>query len=131
MRSASVSGLHMYGSSVMAMSWRPLSSSSRSITARMMTEPRPVRYASSMPCLPTMRPPPGKSGPWMRAMAASRISAGVAPGFSSTHLTASPTSRRLWVGMFVAIPTAMPVEPLTSRFGNRDGSTTGSCSRLS
>jgi hypothetical protein len=28
--------------------------------------------------------------------------------------------------MFVAMPTAMPVEPLTSRFGKRDGSTDGS-----
>jgi hypothetical protein len=32
--------------------------------------------------------------------------------------------------MFVAIPTAMPEEPLTSRFGNRDGSTVGSAARL-
>ena len=31
--------------------------------------------------------------------------------------------------MFVAIPTAMPVEPLTSRFGKRAGSTSGSRSR--
>ena len=28
--------------------------------------------------------------------------------------------------MFVAIPTAIPAEPLTSRFGKRDGSTVGS-----
>ena len=28
--------------------------------------------------------------------------------------------------MFVAIPTAIPDEPLTSRFGNRAGSTSGS-----
>jgi hypothetical protein len=28
--------------------------------------------------------------------------------------------------MFVAMPTAMPLEPLTSRFGKRDGSTSGS-----
>ncbi len=27
--------------------------------------------------------------------------------------------------MFVAIPTAIPVEPLTSRFGKREGSTDG------
>ena len=31
------------------------------------------------------------------------------------------TSRRLCGGMFVAMPTAMPDEPLTSRFGKRDG----------
>jgi hypothetical protein len=28
--------------------------------------------------------------------------------------------------MFVAMPTAMPWLPLTSRFGNRDGNTVGS-----
>ena len=32
--------------------------------------------------------------------------------------------------MFVAMPTAIPEEPLTSRFGNRAGSTSGSCARL-
>ena len=40
--------------------------------------------------------------------------------------TAPITSPRLCGGMFVAIPTAIPDEPLTSRFGNRDGSTSGS-----
>ena len=37
------------------------------------------------------------------------------------------TSRRLCGGMFVAMPTAMPDEPLTSRFGKRAGRTSGSC----
>mgnify|MGYP003309761815 CR=1 FL=1 len=32
---------------------------------------------------------------------------------------AAPTSARLWVGIFVAIPTAMPEVPLTKRFGKR------------
>ena len=36
-------------------------------------------------------------------------------------------SVRLCGGMLVAIPTAMPEEPLTRRFGRRAGSTTGSC----
>ena len=36
------------------------------------------------------------------------------------------TSARLWGGMFVAIPTAIPWLPLTSRFGNREGRTSGS-----
>src|SRR5713101_4660024 len=35
------------------------------------------------------------------------------------------TSLRLCGGMFVAIPTAIPADPLTSRFGNRDGRTLG------
>jgi hypothetical protein len=30
-------------------------------------------------------------------------------------------------GMFVAIPTAIPEVPLTSRLGNRAGRTSGSC----
>ena len=41
------------------------------------------------------------------------------------YTTASITSPRLCGGMFVAIPTAMPLEPFTSRFGNRLGSTAG------
>ena len=40
--------------------------------------------------------------------------------------TPEAISRRLCGGMFVAMPTAMPWEPLISRFGNRAGSTTGS-----
>ena len=36
------------------------------------------------------------------------------------------TSRRLWGGMFVAMPTAMPEEPFTSRLGKRAGRTLGS-----
>ena len=39
---------------------------------------------------------------------------------------ASITSERLCGGILVAIPTAMPSEPLTSRFGYRAGSTNGS-----
>ena len=36
-------------------------------------------------------------------------------------MTASMTSPRLWGGMLVAMPTAMPWLPLTSRFGKRAG----------
>jgi len=39
-------------------------------------------------------------------------------------------SRRLCGGMLVAMPTAMPSEPLQIRFGNREGSTVG-CVRVS
>ncbi len=84
-----------------------------------------------MPLRPTISAPLGKSGPLIRAMQASRISSLAASGCASTHCAASLTSRRLWVGMFVAMPTAMPVDPLTSRFGKRAGSTTGSVSLLS
>ena len=43
---------------------------------------------------------------------------------------ASMVSPRLCGGMFVAMPTAMPCEPFTSRLGKRAGRTVGS-SRLS
>ena len=49
-------------------------------------------------------------------------------GLSMAAIVASISSPRLWGGMFVARPTAMPAEPLASRFGNRAGSTTGSSS---
>ena len=39
----------------------------------------------------------------------------------------STSSVRLWGGMLVAIPTAMPVEPLSSSWGTRAGITVGSC----
>ena len=60
------------------------------------------------------------------------ISDGVSiAGSSMNATTASTTSRRLCGGMFVAMPTAIPDEPLTSRLGNLAGSTTGSCLRPS
>jgi hypothetical protein len=41
---------------------------------------------------------------------------------------AAMTSPRLCGIMFVAMPTAIPDVPLTSRFGNAAGRTVGSCS---
>ena len=41
-------------------------------------------------------------------------------------ITAPTTSDRLCGGMFVAMPTAIPAEPFTSRFGNDAGRTVGS-----
>ena len=46
--------------------------------------------------------------------------------FPNLLVNGSATSRRLCGGMLVAMPTAMPVVPLTSRFGMRAGRTTGS-----
>src|SRR5262245_66625460 len=46
-------------------------------------------------------------------------------------MSSSQTSRRLCVGKLVAIPTAMPCAPLTSRFGNLLGRTVGSLRRSS
>ena len=69
-----------------------------------------------------MRPPVGKSGPETKRI---RSSIGQL-GLRMRWTVASMTSLRLCGGMFVAMPTAMPPEPLTSRFGTRDGRTVGS-----
>ena len=71
-----------------------------------------------------MIPPVGKSGPGMYFI----ISASSISGLSNTAITPSITSPRLWVGMFVAIPTAMPEDPLTNKLGNLVGKTSGICS---
>ena len=51
-------------------------------------------------------------------------------GSSITRTIALQISERLCGGTSVAIPTAMPEQPLISRFGTTPGSTTGS-SRVS
>ena len=91
--------------------------------ARTTMRPRPVRYASATPMRPMMMPPVGKSGPGMYCMRSSTDMSGL----SIMAQRASVTSPRLWGGMLVAMPTAMPPEPLTSRLGNRAGSTAGCC----
>ena len=84
--------------------------------------PRPVRNASLIPSSPMMRPPVGKSGPLTMRISSESVTSGL-----SISLTAAlHTSARLWGGMFVAIPTAMPWAPFTKRFGKRAGRTTGS-----
>ncbi|MNL73807.1 hypothetical protein D3C87_1993220 [compost metagenome] len=47
-------------------------------------------------------------------------------GLSISAIQPLMTSTRLCGGMLVAMPTAMPPAPLTSRFGNFAGTTTGS-----
>jgi hypothetical protein len=112
-----------YGSSVTMIALLPPRSSSMCARARMTTRPRPVRYASRMPERPTMIAPVGKSGPLTCFIRSSTF----AFGFSISVTTASMTSPRLCGGMFVAMPTAMPALPLTSRFGNRAGRTFAIC----
>ena len=53
-------------------------------------------------------------------------SAVVHSGLSSIKHTASIVSPRLCGGMLVAMPTAMPAEPFTSKLGKRAGKTVGS-----
>ena len=64
-------------------------------------------------------PPEGKSGPGSTAISSSTV--GFGRRLVITTRIASATSARLWAGMFVAMPTAMPEVPLTSRLGRRAG----------
>ena len=67
-------------------------------------------------------PPVGKSGPGASFISSSsEIS-----GLSIWAAVASMISRRLCGGMLVARPTAMPLAPLTKRFGKLAGSMSGS-----
>ena len=81
-----------------------------------------------MPARPRMAPPVGKSGPLTNCMSTSEplYSSSSSSGWSMRWIVASITSPRLCGGMLVAMPTAMPWLPLTSRLGKRAGSTVGS-----
>ena len=116
------SGPTPYGSSVTTMPRRRGVSASTLVAARMRNVPRPVSYASLTPSRPTIFPPVGRSGPGTNAIRSSSE----ASGCLSRCRAAATTSPRLCGGMLVAMPTAMPVVPFTSRFGNAAGSTDGS-----
>jgi hypothetical protein len=70
----------------------------------------------------TMMPPVGRSGPGTNCINCSEV----AFGFAMRCSAASQSSAALCGGIEVAMPTAMPCEPLASRFGKAAGSTTGS-----
>ncbi len=74
-----------------------------------------------MPLRPWMVAPVGKSGPCTYCS----MSPGSRSGFSSSASRPSQISPRLWGGILVAMPTAMPSAPLTSRLGTREGMTDG------
>ena len=93
---------------------RSLPIGSMAALARSFSWPRPVVKASRMPCRPRMKPPVGKSGPGT----ISRIFASGVSGFWISAMVASMISVRLCGGILVAMPTAMPDEPLISRFGH-------------
>ncbi len=80
-----------------------------------------------MPLRPQITPPVGKSGPGTISINSSIDTS----GSSITRIRASQISPRLCGGIDVAMPTAMPLAPLTSRLGNFDGSTVGSSRRSS
>ncbi len=75
-----------------------------------------------MPGVSTMRAPVGKSGAGMNRIRSSTVASGEVMRCRQALID----STRLCGGMFVAMPTAMPVAPFTSRLGKRAGSTTGS-----
>ena len=88
-----------------------------------------------------MLAPVGKSGPEMCSMysetaidgafLASIASLPSSIILSTCNLTADATSVRLWGGILVAIPTAIPSLPFSRRFGRRAGNTVGSLSESS
>ncbi len=118
------SGPTVYGSSVTTMPLRRGVTFSTETVARIRNVPRPFSYASRIPDSPTIRPPVGRSGPGTKRISVSRS----ADGCLIRCRAAATTSVRLCGGMFVAMPTAIPEVPFTSRFGNAAGSTNGSCS---
>ena len=75
-----------------------------------------------IPSKPKTLPPVGKSGPLMNFITSSTV----ASGLSIRWTKALIVSERLWGGIFVAIPTAIPSEPLINKFGNTEGRTAGS-----
>ena len=71
--------------------------------------------------MPQMMPPVGKSGPLTNFIKSSMVHC----GWSTRWTIASQSSPRLCGGMLVAMPTAMPVEPLSRRLGTLEGRTSG------
>mmetsp|Transcript_22374 Transcript_22374/g.61822 ORF Transcript_22374/g.61822 Transcript_22374/m.61822 type:complete len:224 (+) Transcript_22374:2025-2696(+) len=100
----------------------PSSPSSTLTLARSSTDPLPVSYASTRPCPTPMTPPVGKSGPGTNW----RSSSFVMSWFLMKAERPATTSLRLWGGMRVAMPTAIPLVPFTSKCGMLAGSTEGS-----
>ena len=124
MRAMTFSGPTPYGSSVTTIPVRRGVICSIRQLARVRKTPRPLSYASRMPSRPTIFPPVGRSGPGTKRISASRP----ASGCRIRCRAAVMTSPRLCGAMLVAIPTAIPDAPLTSRLGSAEGRTEGSVS---
>ena len=116
--------LTSYGISVIIILLLPLAKSWIWAFERIVTDPRPVLYASSRPERLKIIPPVGKSG----ANTIFISSSIVISGFLANAQTASITSPKLWGGILVAIPTAIPLVPDINKFGNLAGKTVGSFS---
>ena len=90
--------------------------------ARIFIFPRPVSYACFKPSTPNIKPAVGKSGPFMCS-----INSTVVRFLLSIRATRPLIiSFMLCGGILVAIPTAIPSDPLTSSVGTTAGSTVGS-----
>ena len=108
----------IYGSSVTTILFFPFGIVSILLTALTLILPRPVRYASSQPFVPRITAPVGKSGALMIGSISSiSVSLSSSTLLSMIFITPSTTSLKLCGGILVAIPTAIPVVPFTSRFG--------------
>jgi len=125
--SITFSGPTRYGSSVTTMPLRFAVTFSIRVVARVRNAPRPVRYASRTPSRPTIFPPVGRSGPGTNRIRSSSVASGCAMRCRA----AATTSTRLCGAMLVAMPTAIPAAPFTSRLGIAAGSTSGWVSLLS
>ena len=110
------------GTLLMMIRSRPPSTSSTSVSPRIFIMPRPVVIYLWMPSRPIMMPPPGKSGPGIIF----KISLMLASGFSMSIQITSINSPRLCGGIFVVMPTAIPVEPFINKLGSAAGRTAGS-----
>ena len=92
--------------------------------ARTVTVPTPVKYACLTLESPIIVAPVGKSGAGIYSISFSTVIS----GFSIKASVPLITSVKLCGGILVAIPTAIPDAPLTSKFGNLAGKIAGSFS---
>ena len=96
-------------------------SSSIDVFERIWIIPLPVLYASYIPAFPSIVPPVGKSGPEISFINSSIDTFGLLIKLMQPF----KTSVILWGGILVAIPTAIPDEPFTNKFGIFVGNTSG------
>ena len=74
-----------------------------------------------MPAAPLIKAAVGKSGPGICSIKSKTVNSGL----SIMAKQALTTSDILCGGILVAIPTAIPEEPFTNKFGTRVGNTSG------
>ena len=120
--SVSTSRLTWYGTSVIMIFSLPVLVVSMFTLPRSTTLPLPKCNPALTPSYPKMIPPVGKSG----ALTIFIRSSMVMSLLSIYAKQASTTSLKLWGSILVAIPTAIPLDPLTSSCGIRVGRTVGS-----